>query len=205
MFAFIYNMLMVTKYTCTLLCVTVVVISPFQHEMSLYFNVWQFLESSPTNVGFMVELHSSEAIWSTKRLYFALTLYSDSRGAAAVALTSSVCLRRTRITHTMATLTTSSKRPYHIIVFGATGFTGQFVVEEVARTCNEGPGGTLQWAVAGRNRDRLEKTLIQAADALCTCLTLCTFVFWSFCYCTLHWSAHATHNINVAYWITERK
>ncbi|XP_042602696.1 saccharopine dehydrogenase-like oxidoreductase isoform X2 [Cyprinus carpio] len=66
----------------------------------------------------------------------------------------------------MATLTTSSKRPYHIIVFGATGFTGQFVVEEVARTCNEGPGGTLQWAVAGRNRDRLEKTLVQAADAL---------------------------------------
>lgn len=61
MFAFIYNMLMVTKYTCTLLCVTVVVISPFQHEMSLYFNVWQFLESSPTNVGFMVELHLSEA------------------------------------------------------------------------------------------------------------------------------------------------
>uniref|UniRef100_A0A673HY69 Saccharopine dehydrogenase-like oxidoreductase n=1 Tax=Sinocyclocheilus rhinocerous TaxID=307959 RepID=A0A673HY69_9TELE len=47
----------------------------------------------------------------------------------------------------MATLTTSSKRPYHIIVFGATGFTGQFVVEEVARTCNEGPGGTFQWAV----------------------------------------------------------
>ncbi|KAK7150937.1 hypothetical protein R3I93_012012 [Phoxinus phoxinus] len=67
----------------------------------------------------------------------------------------------------MATLTTSSKRPYHIIVFGATGFTGQFVVEEVARTCTEGPGGLLQWAVAGRNRDRLEKTLIQAADALC--------------------------------------
>uniref|UniRef100_A0A8C1R2V6 Saccharopine dehydrogenase NADP binding domain-containing protein n=1 Tax=Cyprinus carpio TaxID=7962 RepID=A0A8C1R2V6_CYPCA len=73
----------------------------------------------------------------------------------------------------MATLTTSSKRPYHIIVFGATGFTGQFVVEEVARTCNEGPGGTLQWAVAGRNRDRLEKTLVQAADALRTCLANC--------------------------------
>ncbi len=100
---------------------------------------------------------------------------SDSRGAAAVSLTSSVCLRRARITQTMATLTTSSKRPYHIIVFGATGFTGQFVVEEVARMCTEGPGGTLQWAVSGRNRDRLEKTLIQAADALCTCLTLCTF------------------------------
>lgn len=69
----------------------------------------------------------------------------------------------------MATLTTSSKRPYHIIVFGATGFTGQFVVEEVARTCTEGPGGSLHWAVAGRNRERLEKLLIQAADTLCMC------------------------------------
>jgi len=105
-------------------------------------------------------------------LHWYCTLYSDTRGAAApaVALTSSVS-HRTRITNIMATLTISSKRPYHIIVFGATGFTGQFVVEEVARTCTEGPGGSLQWAVAGRKRDRLEKTLIQAADALCTCLT----------------------------------
>ncbi|TRY99802.1 hypothetical protein DNTS_014875, partial [Danionella cerebrum] len=68
---------------------------------------------------------------------------------------------------TMAAVTTSSKRPYHVIVFGASGFTGKFVVEEVARTCSEGPGGTLQWAVAGRNRDRLEKTLVQAANSLC--------------------------------------
>lgn len=66
----------------------------------------------------------------------------------------------------MAALKTSSKRPYHLIVFGASGFTGQFVVEEVARIIEEGPGGTLQWAVAGRSRHRLEKTLSQAADAL---------------------------------------
>lgn len=142
--------------------------------MSLYFSVWLFLDSSPTNswiYGWTTLIRNT--IWSTKRVYFARTVYSDSSGAAAVALTSSVCLPRTRIKHTMATLTTSSKRPYHIIVFGATGFTGQFVVEEVARTCNEGPGGTLQWAVAGRNRDRLEKTLVQAADALRTCLANC--------------------------------
>ncbi|XP_030627526.1 saccharopine dehydrogenase b isoform X2 [Chanos chanos] len=66
----------------------------------------------------------------------------------------------------MSTVSTSSNRPYHIIVFGATGFTGQFVVEEVARTCCEGPGGTLKWAVAGRSRQRLEKVLLQTAETL---------------------------------------
>uniref|UniRef100_A0A673BWK7 Saccharopine dehydrogenase-like oxidoreductase n=1 Tax=Sphaeramia orbicularis TaxID=375764 RepID=A0A673BWK7_9TELE len=57
-------------------------------------------------------------------------------------------------------------RPYHLVVFGASGFTGQFVVEEVARTVSEGPKGNLKWAVAGRSRQKLEKVLEQAAGAL---------------------------------------
>uniref|UniRef100_UPI003AAC0F73 saccharopine dehydrogenase-like oxidoreductase isoform X2 n=1 Tax=Centroberyx gerrardi TaxID=166262 RepID=UPI003AAC0F73 len=66
----------------------------------------------------------------------------------------------------MASVETSSNRPYHIIIFGASGFTGQFVVEEVARTVSEGPKGNLQWAVAGRSKQKLEKVLEQAAGAL---------------------------------------
>ncbi|CAM4648616.1 unnamed protein product [Leuciscus chuanchicus] len=66
----------------------------------------------------------------------------------------------------MASFRTSSSRPYHIIIFGASGFTGQFVVEEVARTASEGPKGSLKWAVAGRNRAKLEKVLEQAAGVL---------------------------------------
>ncbi|KAL0169807.1 hypothetical protein M9458_034403, partial [Cirrhinus mrigala] len=66
----------------------------------------------------------------------------------------------------MAAFSTSSSRPYHIIIFGASGFTGQFVVEEVARTASEGPKGSLKWAVAGRNRTKLEKVVEQAAGAL---------------------------------------
>ncbi|KAI4877710.1 hypothetical protein NFI96_031905 [Prochilodus magdalenae] len=58
------------------------------------------------------------------------------------------------------------ERPYHMIVFGASGFTGRFVVEEVSRACSAGPGGTVRWAIAGRNRDRLEKVLLQTAEAL---------------------------------------
>uniref|UniRef100_A0A4W6CHV3 Saccharopine dehydrogenase-like oxidoreductase n=1 Tax=Lates calcarifer TaxID=8187 RepID=A0A4W6CHV3_LATCA len=60
-----------------------------------------------------------------------------------------------------------TRRPYHIIIFGATGFTGQFVVEEVARCAAEGPGlSPLKWAVAGRSRQRLEEVLKQAAGRL---------------------------------------
>ncbi|KAL0969322.1 hypothetical protein UPYG_G00225560 [Umbra pygmaea] len=66
----------------------------------------------------------------------------------------------------MAKVETSSSRPYHIVIFGASGFTGQFVVEEVARTMSEGPNGTLKWAVAGRSRPKLEKVLEQAAETL---------------------------------------
>uniref|UniRef100_A0AAY4A6G9 Saccharopine dehydrogenase-like oxidoreductase n=1 Tax=Denticeps clupeoides TaxID=299321 RepID=A0AAY4A6G9_9TELE len=60
----------------------------------------------------------------------------------------------------------SSGRPYHLIIYGASGFTGQFVVEEVARTSSEGPKGNLKWAIAGRSRPKLEKVLEQAAEAL---------------------------------------
>ncbi|XP_060908566.1 saccharopine dehydrogenase-like oxidoreductase isoform X1 [Labrus mixtus] len=65
----------------------------------------------------------------------------------------------------MATVTSS--RPYHVIIFGASGFSGQFVVEEVARYTAETPGGgRVKWAVAGRSRQRLEDVLKQAAGRL---------------------------------------
>lgn len=66
----------------------------------------------------------------------------------------------------MPSVETSSNRPYHLVIFGASGFTGQFVAEEVARTASEGPNGSLKWAVAGRSRQKLEKVLEQAAGVL---------------------------------------
>lgn len=71
---------------------------------------------------------------------------------------------------TMALVETTPSRPYHLVIFGASGFTGQFVVEEVARTVSEGPKGTLKWAVAGRSKQKLEKVLEQAAGVLSMCL-----------------------------------
>jgi short subunit dehydrogenase-like uncharacterized protein len=42
---------------------------------------------------------------------------------------------------------------YDIVVYGATGFVGRLVVDYLARRV---PGGTLRWAIAGRDRRRLE-------------------------------------------------
>ena len=45
-------------------------------------------------------------------------------------------------------------RAFDVVIWGASGFTGQLVVEYLARTY--GVGGDLHWAIAGRNRDKLE-------------------------------------------------
>ena len=59
----------------------------------------------------------------------------------------------------------SAGRQFSIVVFGASGFTGQFVVREVARNCR----GKFKWAVAGRSKDKLEKVLQETADELGGC------------------------------------
>ncbi|XP_037100942.1 saccharopine dehydrogenase-like oxidoreductase [Syngnathus acus] len=61
----------------------------------------------------------------------------------------------------------TSSRPYHIVVFGASGFTGKFVVEEVARyAADSTPDNRLKWAVAGRSGERLKGMLEQVANRL---------------------------------------
>ena len=52
----------------------------------------------------------------------------------------------------MATIT---DRPVQITVFGATGFTGNYVAEDLKTRNIKG----LTWAVAGRNKAKLEKVL----------------------------------------------
>ncbi len=42
-------------------------------------------------------------------------------------------------------------RTYDIVLFGATGFTGRLVAEYLGRTARD-----LRWAIAGRNREKLE-------------------------------------------------
>ena len=51
-------------------------------------------------------------------------------------------------------------REYDLIIFGATGFTGQYVVEEVARVADE---EKITWAVAGRHVEKL-KIILEKAE-----------------------------------------
>lgn len=55
----------------------------------------------------------------------------------------------------------ASVERYDLVIFGATGFTGQFVVDEVARLAEE---ERLTWAVAGRKMERLQKVLEQSGQ-----------------------------------------
>ena len=54
----------------------------------------------------------------------------------------------------------SVTREYDLVIFGATGFTGQYVAEEVARIADE---ENITWAVAGRNVDKL-KTILENVE-----------------------------------------
>ena len=49
-------------------------------------------------------------------------------------------------------------RPYDIIVFGATGFTGKLVIEYLIE--HYGVNNELfTWAIAGRNEDKIKKVI----------------------------------------------
>lgn len=62
------------------------------------------------------------------------------------------------------------KRPYDIVLFGATGFTGGLTAEYLARH----GGGKLKWALAGRNPQKLEavRQKLAAIDPRCAKLSL---------------------------------
>lgn len=58
-------------------------------------------------------------------------------------------------------VTSSTVEKYDFVIFGATGFTGKYVVEEVARIADEEPG--LTWAIAGRSMEKLQAVLEAAS------------------------------------------
>ena len=49
---------------------------------------------------------------------------------------------------------------YDIVIFGASGFTGQFVVEEVSKVA---PAQGLTWAVSGRSMEKIQQVLDKAS------------------------------------------
>ncbi|BHF72525.1 hypothetical protein SprV_0401559200 [Sparganum proliferum] len=57
-----------------------------------------------------------------------------------------------------------SSKLYDVVIFGATGYTGTVVVEQLAQYC--ATVSNLTWAVAGRSDTKLEKLLANVADSL---------------------------------------
>ena len=53
-----------------------------------------------------------------------------------------------------------SQRQYDIVLFGATGFTGSLTAEYLARNAL----GSVRWALAGRNLEKLAKVREQLAQ-----------------------------------------
>jgi short subunit dehydrogenase-like uncharacterized protein len=48
-----------------------------------------------------------------------------------------------------------AKRPYDIVIFGATGYTGEHVARSVQRMVDDGSWPNVRWAVAGRSQSKL--------------------------------------------------
>ena len=48
-----------------------------------------------------------------------------------------------------------------VLIFGATGYTGQYVIEEVARKAKQ---FGFTWGVAGRTVEKLKQVLQQTSD-----------------------------------------
>lgn len=63
-----------------------------------------------------------------------------------------------------------------IVIFGATGYTGKFVVRELACAyLNE----NFTWAVAGRSQDKLKKMLKSITDEKSLIFYSLNFIFFS--------------------------
>ncbi|XP_068218010.1 saccharopine dehydrogenase-like oxidoreductase [Palaemon carinicauda] len=50
-----------------------------------------------------------------------------------------------------------TENEYDVVVYGATGFTGQFVAEQIVKVAEKNSG--LKYAFAGRSKDKLDKTV----------------------------------------------
>ena len=57
---------------------------------------------------------------------------------------------------------------YDLVIYGASGFTGQFVIEYVERAAQQ---HQVTWAVAGRSEGRLRAALARAGAVLGTDLS----------------------------------
>jgi short subunit dehydrogenase-like uncharacterized protein len=56
------------------------------------------------------------------------------------------------------------EKEFDLVIFGATGFTGQYVIREVANVTKEDAYKSLKWAVAGRSEEKIRLVLDIVAE-----------------------------------------
>ena len=56
-------------------------------------------------------------------------------------------------------------RPYQVVIFGASGFTGEYVVEQLAKYLNKSRT-SLSWAAAGRSEAKVKRTLLSVGTRI---------------------------------------
>lgn len=59
-----------------------------------------------------------------------------------------------------------TRKEFDLVVFGASGYTGKFVVRELLEQIKSSSIGSLSWAIAGRSKDKLAATLSSVAIEL---------------------------------------
>lgn len=55
-------------------------------------------------------------------------------------------------------------RPFDIIVFGSSGFTGVYVVEEIIKFIHKNPTTSFKWAVSGRSKSKIQQALKKSSS-----------------------------------------
>lgn len=50
-------------------------------------------------------------------------------------------------------------RPYTIVIYGASGFTGQFIIEDLVKYLSRNRETDIKWAAGGRNESKIRNTL----------------------------------------------
>lgn len=58
------------------------------------------------------------------------------------------------------------RKEFDLVIFGATGYTGKFVVRELLEQIKSSSIGSLTWAIAGRSKQKLAQTLSSVAEEL---------------------------------------
>lgn len=58
---------------------------------------------------------------------------------------------------------------YDLIVFGASGFTGKYVVETIVKTLKSNKGEKFTYAVSGRSNGKLDAILKEVSDSTGVC------------------------------------